>query len=187
MGVLGTALVLQGRLGVPAMLGLMAVSLSAAMVSPAMLGKPSEMTGTATAWAPFDQSEIAVLIAQGKTVFVDVTADWCITCQANKSLVIDRGEVADALAAPGVVPMRADWTLPNPRISDYLARYNRYGIPFNAVYGPGAPSGIVLPELLSTGSVLEAIERARGASTPNSQNIEGDREVSASGDEPQAR
>ncbi|GEO42968.1 suppressor for copper-sensitivity B [Skermanella aerolata] len=187
LSVLGTALVLQGRLGVPAMLGLMAVSLSAAMVSPAMLGKPSETTGTATAWAPFDQAEIGLLIAQGKTVFVDVTADWCITCQANKSLVIDRSEVADALTAPGVVPMRADWTRPDPRISDYLARYNRYGIPFNAVYGPGAPSGIVLPELLSTESVLEAIERARGATTPNSQDIKDDREVSASGEEPQAR
>ena len=56
--------------------------------------------------------------------------------------------------------MRADWTLPDPVIAAYLARYGRYGIPFNAVYGPGAPDGIVLPELLSQSAVLDAFSRA---------------------------
>ncbi|UEM21385.1 thioredoxin family protein [Skermanella mucosa] len=187
LAVLGAALILRNRLGFPATLGLVAVSLSAAVASPALLSEPAETTGTAAAWAPFDQVEIGRLVAQGRTVFVDVTADWCITCQANKSLVIDRGKVADALAAPGVVPMRADWTRPDPRISDYLARNDRYGIPFNAVYGPGAPSGIILPELLSTETVLDALGRARDASTLNSQNTKGGFEVNASDDAPRAR
>ena len=67
--------------------------------------------------------------------------------------------------------MQADWTRPDPRISDYLIRYDRYGIPFNAVYGPGAPSGIVLPELLSTEAVLEALGRAGGISSPSTQDL----------------
>ncbi|MEO5374735.1 MAG: thioredoxin family protein [Alphaproteobacteria bacterium] len=93
---------------------------------------------------------------------VDVTADWCVTCQVNKAAVLNRGEVARRLAAPGVVAMRADWTRPNDEIAGYLAGFGRYGIPFNAVYGPGAPDGLPLPELLTTEAVLAAINRAGG-------------------------
>ena len=138
---------------------------------------PSRFEGQATAvpqeeaglgWRAFDRAEIAGLIATGHVVFVDVTADWCITCQANKALVLSRGEVARRLAGEGpegsrLVLMRADWTLPDQRIADYLASHGRYGIPFNAVYGPGAPSGIALPELLTPDAVLSALDRA-GAS-----------------------
>ena len=58
--------------------------------------------------------------------------------------------------------MRADWTNPDPAIQRYLARFERYGIPFNAVYGPKAPEGIALPELLTKDAVLEALARAGG-------------------------
>jgi suppressor for copper-sensitivity B len=64
-----------------------------------------------------------------------------------------------------VAPLLADWTSPDPAIADYLAAHGRYGIPFNAVYGPGAPDGILLPELLSTEAVLSALKQARGASS----------------------
>ncbi|WP_029010474.1 protein-disulfide reductase DsbD family protein [Azospirillum halopraeferens] len=112
-------------------------------------------------WAAFDESAIRTLVAQGRTVFVDVTADWCITCQANKKLVVERGAVARRLGPDGgVVAMRADWTKPDERIAAYLARHGRYGIPFNVVYGPGAPDGIALPELLSEGAVIDALDRA---------------------------
>jgi suppressor for copper-sensitivity B len=111
-------------------------------------------------WAPFDRAAVAPAVAAGRTVFVDVTADWCITCKANKALVIDRGEVARRLSGDGVVAMRADWTRPDPAISAFLSDHGRYGIPFNIVYGPGAPEGIVLPELLSEGAVLDALDRA---------------------------
>ena len=68
--------------------------------------------------------------------------------------------VAARLREPGVIAMQADWTRPNEAISRYLESFGRYGIPFNAVYGPGAPEGIVLPELLSSDAVLEALEQA---------------------------
>ena len=61
-----------------------------------------------------------------------------------------------------VMPMQADWTRPDPQIAAYLARFGRYGIPFNVVYGPGAPDGLTLPELLSADGVLLAIEQAGG-------------------------
>lgn len=114
-------------------------------------------------WRVFDRAAIPALVAQGKVVFVDVTADWCITCQANKTLVLYRGEVVKRLNADPVVAMSADWTRPSTAISRYLARYGRYGIPFNIVYGPGAPEGILLPEILTSGAVLSALDRAAGS------------------------
>ncbi len=111
-------------------------------------------------WAVFDWSEIDGLVADGHVVFVDVTADWCLTCQANKRLVLHRGAVAKRLGADDVVPMQADWTLPDDAIASFLASYGRYGIPFYVVYGPGAPDGLVLPELLTTDIVLDAVEQA---------------------------
>lgn len=111
-------------------------------------------------WQNFDLGAIPGLVGAGKVVFVDVTAQWCITCQANKLLVLDRGEAASALRAHDVVAMRADWTRPNEAIAAYLARFGRYGIPFNVVYGPGAPTGIPLPELLTQKAVLDAIAAA---------------------------
>ncbi len=119
-------------------------------------------------WQPFDEARIPGLIAQGKTVFVDVTADWCITCQINKGLVLNRGEVLAKLQDRNVVIMQADWTRPDPVISDFLARHDRYGIPFNAIYGLGAPKGVVLPELLSQDVVLEAFKATQRPSRVSS-------------------
>ncbi|MGC2855018.1 protein-disulfide reductase DsbD family protein [Novispirillum sp. DQ9] len=113
-------------------------------------------------WQPWSQEAVADAVAAGKVVLVDVTADWCITCKVNKAAVLERGAVLDALRAPTVVAMKADWTNPDPVIAAYLASFGRYGIPFNAVYGPAAPEGIPLPELLSTEAVLEALSRAAG-------------------------
>ena len=100
------------------------------------------------------------LVAQGRTVFVDVTADWCLTCQVNARLVLNRQPVAGRVGT--TVAMKADWTLPNPGISAFLASHGRFGIPFNVVFGPGAPGGVALPELLTEGTVLSAIDRAAG-------------------------
>lgn len=116
------------------------------------------------AWVAFDEPTIAAEVAKGQVVFVDVTAAWCITCRANKEFVLERDPVATALAADDVTPMVADWTNPDPVISAYLASFGRYGIPMNVVYGPAAPQGIVLPELLSSDAVLEALKAARETS-----------------------
>jgi suppressor for copper-sensitivity B len=118
--------------------------------------------GGSLAWRPLDAAAIAGLVGEGQLVFVDVTADWCITCQVNKKLVLDTAAVTRELTAPGVVRMRGDWTLPSDRIYAYLAGFGRYGIPFNAVYGPGAPDGLALPELLSADAVLTALRAAAG-------------------------
>jgi suppressor for copper-sensitivity B len=111
-------------------------------------------------WTPLDEAAIPGLVARGKTVFVDVTADWCITCLVNKGLVLNTAPLLEVFKSDTVVMMQGDWTQPDPVISGYLARHQRYGIPFNAVYGPGAPQGLVLPELLRRDAVLDAFRRA---------------------------
>ncbi len=115
------------------------------------------------AWQDFQPERIADEVRNGRVVFLDITADWCLTCQANKKLVLLQPEVmAQLFNQPNVVPMMADWTLPNDRIAAYLQSHQRAGIPFNIVFGPKAPQGIILPELLTTETVLAALARAGG-------------------------
>ena len=111
-------------------------------------------------WQPFDETAIPAMVASGKTVFVDVTAEWCITCQVNKAISLSKGESLARLKGENVVAMQADWTRPSDVISNYLARFGRYGIPFNAVYGPSVPNGRALPELLSQNIVINALDDA---------------------------
>ena len=114
-------------------------------------------------WVVFERAEIAQHVSQGHVVFVDITADWCLTCKANKSLVLDRAPVVNALASPAIVAMQADWTRPDPVIQAYLEANGRFGIPFNIVYGPAAPEGLPLSEVLTPGAVMVALETALGA------------------------
>jgi len=113
-----------------------------------------------------ESSELDAPLARGLRRYPNVEflegyrVKWCITCQVNKSLVLERGEVREALSRPGVIAMRADWTRPDPVIADYLASFGRYGIPFDVVYGPSRPHGEPLPEILSTRAVSSALERA---------------------------
>jgi len=134
---------------------------AAALTLPLFWPVPTAMTQDDSSWLVFDEAEAMVRAKTGEVVFVDVTADWCLTCKANKSLVLDRGAVAEALES--VTLMRADWTRPSDTILNYLKSHDRYGIPFNMVYGPGAPAGIALPELLTPDAVLNAIMTAQGA------------------------
>ncbi len=148
---------LPGRYTRPAALAAVAV-LSLAL--PGTLTPPPTIKEIGQDWVTFDRSEIPRLISQGQTVFVDVTADWCLTCKANKTLVLDRVPVVGRLRDEKVVAMQADWTRPNPDISRYLEAHNRFGIPFNIVYGPNAPDGIILSEVLTSDAVLNALDAA---------------------------
>ena len=108
----------------------------------------------------FDPQVIPTLVSEGKIVFVDVTADWCLTCKFNKINVINDNDIQDYFNRPNIIYMVADYTLPSNDITQYLRSFNRYGIPFNVVYGPNAPDGITLPELLSKEGVINALKKA---------------------------
>jgi suppressor for copper-sensitivity B len=149
-----------GRAGVVAATALAVAALAVPAAFDGRAGRAAAGAAAdgAVGWVPFDRDRARGLVAQGRTVFVDVTADWCITCQANKRFVLDTGPMAERLA--GVIAMRADWTSPDPAVSAFLASHGRYGIPFNVVYGPGEPAGVALPEILTEAAVTAALERA---------------------------
>lgn len=112
-------------------------------------------------WVKFDLSKVNELVADDKVVVIDITADWCITCKLNKSLVLESGEVVAKLKSTDIVAMRGDLTKPDEEILNFMRSHNRYGIPFNIVYGPSAKNGILVSELLDKSSLIEAIKKAK--------------------------
>jgi suppressor for copper-sensitivity B len=114
------------------------------------------------AWQPLSEQAIAQALADNKRVFVDVTADWCVTCKANKYNVLLRDEVQKALSAEDVVALRGDWSRPSESISTFLQQRGSVAVPFNQIYGPGSPDGEVLSPLLTREAVLQALSTAKG-------------------------
>lgn len=148
---------------------LTAASVAVGLAAIVFVGFGSAMTGAATDepveaahWQAFDRVAIDEHVADGHVVFVDVTADWCITCLYNKAAAMDRDPVVAVLERDDTFAMRADWTLPDEAIAAFVKAQGRYGIPLNVAYGPGRPGGVLLPEILTVNSVLAAIDEARG-------------------------
>lgn len=114
-------------------------------------------------WQPLSEQAIDNALAQNKRVFIDVTADWCITCKVNKYNVLQKDDVQAALQQPDVVALRGDWTLPSADISEFLKKRGQVAVPFNQIYGPGLPEGQALPTLLTRDAVLQTLVDAQGA------------------------
>lgn len=112
-------------------------------------------------WQPLTEAAINQALEQDKRVFVDVTADWCITCKVNKSRVLNQPDVRAALGAEDVVLLRGDWTQPDPAIGEFLRRRDRVAIPFNQIYGPALPHGQILSPLLSRDAVISTLSEAK--------------------------
>jgi thiol:disulfide interchange protein/DsbC/DsbD-like thiol-disulfide interchange protein len=119
-------------------------------------GGPSRAAGR-IGWEPWSEQRVADALADGRPVFVDFTAAWCVTCQANKALVLDRDAVTGEFERLRVVALRADWTHRDAAITAALARHGRNGVPLYLVYRPGSASAVVLPELLTARLVLDAL------------------------------
>lgn len=123
---------------------------------------PAPRTETAIRWQPLSEAAIAQAVADGKRVFVDISADWCVTCKVNEIRVLNQPEIIAALNAPDVVALRGDWSQPSDAIAAFLQKRNRFAIPFNEVYGPGQAVGEILPPLLDKKTLLTALNPVKG-------------------------
>jgi thiol:disulfide interchange protein len=114
-------------------------------------------------WQPFSPTIVASYQAQGRPVLVDFTANWCLSCQVNERVVLDRPEVEARLQASGIALVRADWTHHDDDIAQALAQLGRSGVPAYALYPAhaGEPP-VMLPEVLTTGIVYDAVDRVAG-------------------------
>jgi thiol:disulfide interchange protein DsbD len=108
------------------------------------------------AWEPWSVQRVAQLQAEGKPVFIDFTAAWCVTCQANKQLVLNRGSVVQAFEAAGVTRLRADWTRRDDEITRELARHGRNGVPLYVLIDRRGRAQ-VLPEVLTESALAQAL------------------------------
>ncbi len=111
-------------------------------------------------WQPFTQARVDELRAEGRPVFIDFTADWCLICQYNERTVLALPRVREAFAAGGIVPIKADWTSADPEITAALKEFGRVGVPFYLFYPADGGEPVTFPELLTENIVLEAFRGA---------------------------
>jgi thiol:disulfide interchange protein DsbD len=125
----------------------------------ASTGWPRAAAPTDLVWEKWSPEAVERLRGEGRIVYVDFTARWCATCQANKRLVFHSEDVLRMFRDERVVPLRGDWTNRDPAITAELARYHRSAVPFNVVWLPGHADPVILPELLTPAVVLRTLGR----------------------------
>jgi thiol:disulfide interchange protein len=113
-------------------------------------------------WQPFSAEAVSRLREDGKPVFIDFTAAWCLSCQVNEKVAFSSEEVQRAFAGKGVTLFKADWTNRDTLITQALARFGRNSVPLYVLYPSGAKEDpILLPEIITPGIVLEALDKVR--------------------------
>jgi thiol:disulfide interchange protein len=152
-------------LSVAAAIALVAVGVRAAPAVSTPAAASAELSsGPGLASEPWSPEKVAALQAEGKVVMVDFTADWCVTCKVNEGTALKGQRLVDTFKASNAVLLRADWTKRDAVIAAALAEHGRAGVPLYLVYPKGGGEPAVLPQLLTEGLVIEAVETAaRGA------------------------
>ncbi len=111
-------------------------------------------------WKPYTEGTLAELREQGKPVFIDFTAAWCLTCQVNERVALERKEIVRSFRKAGITALKADWTNRDQNITRALAAYNRNSIPFYVLYPGNGKAPIILPEILTPAIVKKALQDA---------------------------
>lgn len=135
-----------------------AVLLAAAVLSSIAVapGTPAA-AGTSAGAEVFSPARLAALRAEGRPVFVNMTAAWCVTCLVNERVAISSEPVRQAFAAHKVAYLKGDWTRQDPAISAFLREYGRDGVPLYVYYPPHDGRPVVLPQILTENEVLEEL------------------------------
>ena len=120
--------------------------------------------GAASAKLPYEAwsaERLAAARAEGRPVFVNFTAAWCVSCQVNERVALSTDKVANAFASANAVYLKGDWTRKDAVIQAELARHGRAGVPLYLVYDANGGEGVVLPQLLTPDIVVRAIQAAK--------------------------
>lgn len=113
-------------------------------------------------WEPYSASRLAELRRQGEPVFINLTADWCVTCLTNEKVTLGTDEVETAFDRLGITTLKGDWTRRDPTITALLEEYGRSGVPLYLWFPPDhSGPGIVLPQILRKGSLLSTLENEK--------------------------
>ncbi|HEY7607829.1 MAG TPA: thioredoxin family protein [Alphaproteobacteria bacterium] len=140
---------------IAAAFAILALAGAGALVAWAERGAPARDAAAAgERWAAFDPAKLEALRREGRPVFVNFTAAWCVTCIVNEKIVLQSDAVWAAIRKKGIVAMKADWTRRDPAITRALAELGRSGVPVYAVYPPGAGAPALLPQILTESIVL---------------------------------
>ena len=121
---------------------------------------PSRSAAAVEGVIAYSPQKLAELRQAGTPVFVDMTADWCVTCKANEHAVLDTDAFRALLAKTGAVYMKGDWTDVNPTIAAFLQQYHSPGVPLYVVFPKGGGEGRQLPTVLTRGLVERALTEA---------------------------
>lgn len=139
----------------------MAVALGVTLLGATRTSPPSPATASVAGWEPWSEARVNELRAQGRPVFVDFTAAWCLSCQVNERVALRTPSVMAAFGAANVVLLRADWTSRDSAITSVLAGFGRSGVPLYVLYPAGLGSAAtILPAVLTPGMVVDAIRKA---------------------------
>jgi thiol:disulfide interchange protein len=109
-------------------------------------------------WQAFTPERLQAELTQGRSVFVDFTAAWCLTCKFNEKSVLESAAVREAFQRHGVVKLKADWTSGDPAITKLLQQFGRPGVPLYVLYPGKSEKPIVFPELLTKSIILDKLE-----------------------------
>ncbi|MCM2272432.1 MAG: thioredoxin family protein [candidate division Zixibacteria bacterium] len=116
-------------------------------------------TSSGITWEPFTPERVEELRIAGTPVFIDFTAAWCLSCQVNEKVAFSSTEVQRRFSDLGIVALKADWTARDQTIAAALARFGRNSVPLYVLYHNGAAEPMLLPEILTPGIVLEALQQ----------------------------
>lgn len=119
---------------------------------------PGELAARAPSAEPFSAARLAQLQAEGRTVFVNMTAAWCISCKFNEQVALSGAAFEDALRRHDIVYLQGDWTNRDPEITAFLERFNRAGVPLYVLFPAGGGAPTVLPQILDPGALTRALE-----------------------------
>jgi len=133
-----------------------AVTLVAAIAIPA---RQLTLAQEEQLWEPYSQARLNSLLAEGRGVFVNLTADWCITCLANEKMALASDEFAATLKGADIVYLKGDWTNYDPEITALLNANGRNGVPLYLLYRAGQRQPEILPQILTRTSVISALTK----------------------------